>query len=92
MAHSLVPKVKLQVLPLPPNFLASGGVGELIWLKAAYVFVDECSVVGNPGSCGRDDKVKRGGPPWHGWRWMDRVRQRVVIAWKLRRLFLALHV
>jgi hypothetical protein len=22
---------------------------------------------------GRDDKVEGGGPPWHGWRWMDRV-------------------
>jgi hypothetical protein len=25
---------------------------------------------------GRDDKFEGGGPPWHGWRWMDRVNPR----------------
>jgi hypothetical protein len=24
---------------------------------------------------GRDDKVEGGGPPWHEWRWMDRVEK-----------------
>ncbi len=24
---------------------------------------------------GRDDKLKAGRPPWHGWRWMDKVKQ-----------------
>ena len=23
----------------------------------------------------RDDKVEGGGPPWHEWRWMDRVEK-----------------
>jgi hypothetical protein len=23
----------------------------------------------------RDDKVEGGGPPWHEWRWMDRVKK-----------------
>jgi hypothetical protein len=27
------------------------------------------------GSSGRDDKVEGGGPPWHEWRWMDRVER-----------------
>jgi hypothetical protein len=24
----------------------------------------------------RDDKVEGGGPPWHEWRWMDRVEKK----------------
>jgi hypothetical protein len=40
----------------------------------------------------QDDKVERRGPLWRGWRWMDGVKQPGLIAWKLRRLFLALHV
>ena len=24
---------------------------------------------------GRDDKVEGGGSPWHGWKWMDRVKK-----------------
>src|ERR1700689_2048188 len=28
------------------------------------------------GQARRDDKFEGGGPPWRGWRWMDRVKQR----------------
>jgi hypothetical protein len=48
-AHSLWPKVKLQVRSGP-----TAGRGR------------------------RDDKIKGGGPPWHGWRWMDRVEKKLI--------------
>jgi hypothetical protein len=60
MAHSLCPKVKLQVPRLPPGFLsglaASVNIMRLSLLKAAYVVLDESSLVGNP-EYARDDKV-----------------------------------
>src|ERR1700679_3681102 len=52
--------------------VASINLVRLSLKKAAYVAVDWCSVVGNP-EYARDDKVEGGGPPWHEWRWMDRV-------------------
>src|ERR1700678_1111746 len=26
----------------------------------------------------RDDKLEGGGPPWHEWRWMDRVEKKLI--------------
>jgi hypothetical protein len=52
-----------QVPRLPPDFLSSLVVSidlvRLSLLKAAYVAVDECCVVGNP-ECARDDKGEGG--------------------------------
>jgi hypothetical protein len=68
----------MQIPRLPPDFLsdlvASVNFMRLSLLKAAYVAVDESSVVGNP-ECARDDKLEDSGPPWHLWRGMDRVNQ-----------------
>ncbi len=51
---------ELQVPRLPPDFLSgfviSVNLVRLSLKKAAYVAVDECSVVGNP-EYARDDKV-----------------------------------
>jgi hypothetical protein len=62
-ARSLCPKVKLQIPPLPPDFLSglvvSVDLMRLSLEKAAYVAVFESSVVGNPES-GRDEKVEGG--------------------------------
>ena len=42
-------------------------------LKAAHAAVGECRAAGNPGALrSRDDKFEGSGPPWHGWRGMDR--------------------
>jgi hypothetical protein len=38
------------------------------------------SIKANRRSLGyaRDDKVEGGGPPWHEWRWMDRVEKKLI--------------
>jgi hypothetical protein len=60
-AHSLSPKVKLQIPRLPPDFLSALVVPvnlmRLSSEKAAYVVVFESSVVGNP-EFARDDKLE----------------------------------
>ena len=69
---------ELQIPRLPPDFLSgvvvSADFMRLSSKKAAYVVVDESSVVGNP-EFARDDKLKGGGPPWQWWRRRDRVKQ-----------------
>src|SRR5271163_4317235 len=63
----LRPQVELQIPRLPPDFLSCLVVSvdfmRLSSKKAAYVVVDESSVVGNP-EFARDDKGEGSGAPW----------------------------
>jgi hypothetical protein len=80
-AHLLVPKVKLQVPPLrypefPVRLAALANFMRLFLRKAAYVALDGTAMEEIQVRSGRDDKFKGGGTPWHGWKWMDRVKRR----------------
>jgi hypothetical protein len=75
--------VKPQIPRLPPDFLsglvASVNFMRLSLKKAAYVAVDESSVVGNP-EFARDDKGEGGDFYWEPSDWMDGKKQQQGVA------------
>ena len=74
--HLRAVRLKLQVPYAAPDFLSSVvALAKFVRLslqKAAYVALGGTAMQEIRVRSSRDDKVERGGTPWHEWTWMGR--------------------